>query len=519
MSLKTVFIKSGECYYGGGEMVHTTLGSCVAVCVFDRRRGIGGMIHFRLPVRPPGQVNGDNLDFGDLAVLQLLRRFKQDGSHPRDLDVSILGGLLTDPASHGANSKADDIARENVIVADKILADLGLRAAKRLVNRRAKSLQIRMNSSTGNIDVQLDRKRTSDVARAPNSPVRVLVVDDSKTVRALLKQILGKNPKIEVVGEAADAFEAEALRSKLSPDVMTLDLHMPKKDGVTYLRELMASHPMPVILVSDLSSKNAGPVMQALELGAFDYLHKHPPDEFEEMTEKLHKLVLAAAVTPVKKIMLPAVNITRQRLPRTQHDPSCLLMAIGASTGGTEALREVFADMSASCPPVVIVQHMPAAFTKAFAESLNHCSEIEIKEAETGDVLQTGHAYLAPGGKQMRVSENRPGEFVIEILDAPPMNRFKPSVDFLFLSLAELKSAPRMKAALLTGMGEDGARGLLRLRRRGAWTIAQDEATSVVFGMPKAAIEINAADVVVPLADVSGALQSPRPQTSRLKAV
>jgi len=396
MSVKTVFIKSGEIYYGENELVQTTLGSCVAVCAFDRRRRVGGMIHYLLPNHEPGQAAGgaNALSFGDQAIRRLLREFKSQGTQPRDLEVAVLGGLLSAPRGPGANAMADEVARENVRVADRELRRLGLRAGRKLVNLIASSLQVRLNSGTGEIDVHLVSARASEAVTSLRRPARVLIVDDSRTVREPLKKIRAR----------ASLF-----------------------------------------------------------------------------------------------------------------DPSCALVALGASTGGTEALRTIFARMSASCPPIVVVQHMPASFTKAFAESLSGCSEVRVKEAESGDVLEPGRAYLAPGGKQMRVGENSHGRFAVEIVDASPVNRFKPSVDFLFLSLAELKRAPFMKAAILTGMGDDGARGLLKLRSRGAWTIAQDEATSVVFGMPKAAIELNAAAEVVPLDGVCAALARSRPQPLRQK--
>ena len=188
----------------------------------------------------------------------------------------------------------------------------------------------------------------------------------------------------------------------------------------------------------------------------------------------------------------------------------CRLIAMGASTGGTDALRDVFKMIPADCAPIVIVQHMPEKFTKEFADHLNKISPVQVKEAEHGDVPMRGHAYLAPGGKQMRVAEKRPGEFMIEVLDAPPVNRFQPSVDYLFLSLAALKSAPYMRAAILTGMGEDGARGILQLKQKGAWTVAQDEKTCVVFGMPKAAIELNGVHTVLPLLQIAPALLNSR---------
>ncbi len=562
MSLKTVFIKSGESYLAtNGDLIQTTLGSCVSVCVFDRRLKIGGMIHFLLPnanVTPSAMPNEstnspqDPLNFGNHAIRHLLRGFKEKGSNPKDLEIAILGGLLTDPASVSSNSTANQVALANVAMADQELARLGLHAAKRVVNSVGKSLQVRFNSASGEINYKLggtgeskassshtrhstsQKPATSLPSSSSASPaisisgkVKVLVVDDSNPVRMLLTKVLGENPRIEVVGAAADAFEAEELRKRFAPDVMTLDLHMPKKDGLSYLRELMAEHPMPVILVSDLSIKDASPVMRALDLGAFDYIQKPAYEELAEMGKKLCDLVFAGAQAKarIKKLTTPLSTQVNTQMAGSekpapggaltkvamQHtDPHCRLLAIGASTGGTNALRDVFLTLPGNCPPIVIVQHMPPVFTKAFADSLNKISQVEVKEAEHGDVLEPGHAYLAPGGTQMRIGEKASGVYFIEIIDAPPVNRFKPSVDFMFLSLAKLKTVGAMKAAILTGMGEDGARGLRELKDRGAWTIAQDEASSVVFGMPKAAIEMNGASLILPLNEIATGLTTPR---------
>jgi len=356
-----------------------------------------------------------------------------------------------------------------------------------------------------------------------NEKIRVLIVDDSKTIRNLLTSILETSPQMQIVGQAADAFEAETLRIKLRPDVMTLDIHMPEKDGVTYLEEVLAKDPMPIVMVSDLSLKEASPVMRALELGAFEYFQKPAASELSILAPELINIIKAAyegrdkiRKQQFEKKHKQNIQANKKNLPPStiKADSSLRLIAIGASTGGPEAIRKVLTDFPEKTPPIVIVQHMPAKFTKTFADSLNQTCRIKVKEAENGDFLEPSTAYIAPGGFQMAIIESG-GRYQVSITDDPPVNRFKPSVDYTFNSLERIEFKGHLNAVILTGMGSDGAYGILGLKRKGCFAIAQDEATCVVYGMPRAAVEYNGVDISLPLEQIAESLIGNRKKSNQ----
>ncbi|WP_202841837.1 protein-glutamate methylesterase/protein-glutamine glutaminase [Luteimonas saliphila] len=332
-------------------------------------------------------------------------------------------------------------------------------------------------------------------------PVRVLIVDDSALVRALMSELLGVDPGIEVVGTAADPFIARDKIKQLSPDVLTLDVEMPRMDGLTFLRNLMRLRPMPVLMVSSLTEAGAQVTLDALALGAVDFIAKPKIDVARGLVEYgtvLVEKVKHAAKARVARIAPPAASGYDGPVAYRTTDR---LLAIGASTGGTEAIREVLAQMPADAPATVIVQHIPAAFSGPFAERLDRHSRMTVAEAVDQQPLLAGHAYVAPGGRHLRVVRSG-ARWICRLGDDDPVRRHRPSVDVLFQSVAA-HAGRNASAALLTGMGDDGAAGLMALRRAGARTIAQDEATSVVWGMPGAAVGIGAADEVLPLEQVA----------------
>ena len=331
-------------------------------------------------------------------------------------------------------------------------------------------------------------------------PVRVLVVDDSALVRALMSELLGADPGIEVVGTAADPYIAREKIKRLSPDVLTLDVEMPRMDGLTFLRNLMRLRPMPVLMVSSLTEAGATVTLEALALGAVDFIAKPRIDVARGLVDYapvLVEKVKQAATARVARIVPP--NPARYDGPLGYRTTERLL-AIGASTGGTEAIREVLSRMPADAPATVIVQHIPAAFSAAFAERLDRHSRMTVMQARDHQPLLPGHAYLAPGGQHLRVVRSG-ARWLCRLGEDDPVRRHRPSVDVLFQSVAAHAGA-NASAALLTGMGDDGAAGLLALRDAGARTIAQDEASSVVWGMPGAAVANGAAAEVLPLEQI-----------------
>jgi two-component system, chemotaxis family, protein-glutamate methylesterase/glutaminase len=338
-------------------------------------------------------------------------------------------------------------------------------------------------------------------------PVKVLVIDDSAMMRQLLVEILGRDPDLSVVGFAPDPYVAWEKIKTLQPDVVTLDVEMPRMDGLTFLEKLMRAHPMPVVMVSSLTESGCQTTLRALELGAVDFVTKPKVDVASGVVERAAEIVekvKTAARARIRKNKQPAAGKTPAAevakavttLRTTQK-----VVCIGASTGGTEALYDVLTALPADSPGIVIVQHMPAGFTTSFAQRLDGACQIRVKEAADGDRILQGHALLAPGGLHMAV--RRAGaSYLVRVGPGQPVNRHRPSVDVLFRSAATYLGSNAI-GVILTGMGNDGAAGLLEMRRAGARTMAEDEATCVVFGMPREAIACGAAEQVLPLDQVA----------------
>jgi two-component system chemotaxis response regulator CheB len=337
--------------------------------------------------------------------------------------------------------------------------------------------------------------------------IRVLIVDDSRMIRDVLTEILNDQPDIEVVGAAADAFEARDMVKSLAPDVITLDVEMPRMNGLEFLDKLMRAKPMPVVMISAATERGSEVTFRALELGAVDFvtkpkLNEQAPDDYGQMiADKIRAAKSARLKPPRRPDEIAAADAT---MPPMMKRPvpkgvktSERLIAVGASTGGTEAIKEFLTGMSPECPGIVIVQHMPENFTRMFAERLNGLARITVKEAEHNDPILPGHAYIAPGGKHLWVKRDD-GQLLCKLSTEAPMNLHRPSVDFLFKSCAKFVGADAV-GVIMTGMGKDGAAGMLEMKKAGAWTIAQDEATSVIFGMPREAIELGAVHEVAPL--------------------
>jgi two-component system, chemotaxis family, protein-glutamate methylesterase/glutaminase len=338
------------------------------------------------------------------------------------------------------------------------------------------------------------------------SPYKVLIVDDSELMRQLLTQILSSDPELEVIGTAGDPFVARDKIKSLHPDVLTLDIEMPRMDGLTFLEKLMRGHPMPVVMISSLTDRGAETTLRALSLGAVDYIAKPKLDVSNGTIEQASDII--AKVKGAAKVRvrgLDAREAIPAALPPGYHITAThKVVAIGASTGGTEALKDLLSALPPDFPGLVMVQHMPEAFTRPFSERLNSLCRIHVQEAKDGDRILPGHALLAPGGHQMQVVR-RGMEFAVKVYRGERVNRHLPSVDVLFSSCAR-QLGKNAIGVLLTGMGADGAKGMLEMKVAEAHTIAQDEATCVVFGMPREAIQLGAVDQVLPLGRIPNAL-------------
>ena len=324
--------------------------------------------------------------------------------------------------------------------------------------------------------------------------IRVLVVDDSAIVRQIFSKELGKDPRIEVVGAAPDPYVARDMIVKLKPDVLTLDIEMPRMDGITFLRKLMKFYPLPVIIVSSLTQQGSRIAMDALHSGAVDVVCK-PGAAYTvgDMSEDLIEKVKAVAVVDIKKKAL-SIEDTKPHALSALSSTTNKVLAIGASTGGTVALESILKVMPPNSPGTVITQHMPESFTASFAERLNAVCRLEIREAKDGDSVTPGIALIAPGNRHLLLRRSG-ARYFVNIKDGPLVNRHRPSVDIMFRSVARTAGSNAV-GVILTGMGADGAKGMLEMKAAGAVTIAQDEDSSVVFGMPKVAIELGGVDVV-----------------------
>ncbi|MDZ7888505.1 MAG: chemotaxis response regulator protein-glutamate methylesterase [Pseudomonas sp.] len=341
-------------------------------------------------------------------------------------------------------------------------------------------------------------------------PIKVLVVDDSALIRALLKEIIQADPELELVGQAPDAYVARDLIKQLNPDVLTLDVEMPRMDGLTFLEKLMRGRPMPVVMISSLTEQGSEATFRAMELGAVDFVAKPKlgiregmQAYAEEICYKIKAASLARLIPRSVQPVMPVDDAPRSGAPRPIIGTEKLI-AIGASTGGTEAIKDVLLGLPADSPGIVITQHMPPGFTRSFAERLNRMTRLNVVEAKGGERILPGHAFLAPGDKHLLV-ERSGANYVTRLSDAEPVRRHKPAVDPMFHSVAQC-AGRNVIACLLTGMGKDGAQGMLEIRQAGGYTVAQNEATCVVYGMPREAVAIGGAEDILPLGEIADAL-------------
>ena len=337
--------------------------------------------------------------------------------------------------------------------------------------------------------------------------IKVLIVDDSAVVRKIFSQQLSKDPGIQVVGTAPDPYVARDKIVKLKPDVITLDIEMPRMDGITFLRHLMKHYPLPVIVVSSLTPKSSKLALEALALGALEVLSK-PSVAYSvgEMGTQLKEKIKAVAYVDVKSRLSqkPKTAVTKATFsPRALSETTNKLIAIGASTGGTEALKKVLTQMPRSAPGILVVQHMPPNFTAAFAERLNNECDLTVSEAVDGETITNGKALIAPGNLHMLLKRSG-ARYYVQIKSGPRVHHQRPAVDVLFKTVA-MHAGANALGIILTGMGADGAKGLLAMKEAGAPTIAQDEKTCVVYGMPKEAVKLNAVDKILPLTKIAQA--------------
>lgn len=344
----------------------------------------------------------------------------------------------------------------------------------------------------------------------------VMIVDDSAVVRQNLSTILTKDPNVSEILTAPDPIFALQKMQNVWPDVIILDIEMPRMDGISFLKKIMAERPTPIVICSSLTTEGASVTMEAFSSGAVDIISKpklNVGDFLEESAENFIRIVQAASQSKISKLVIHNnMNPEKIKIPKgpTEHrlstDMTWKLVAIGTSTGGTNALETILTELPPLSPPIAIVQHMPEKFTAQFAKRLNSICQVEVKEAEQGDEIPPGRAVIAPGNRHMTIRMSG-ARFYVDLKDGPPINRHRPSVDVLFRSVSQ-QIGRNSVGIIMTGMGDDGARGLLEMKKAGAYTVAQDEASSIVFGMPKEAIQLGATEIVLPLRRIASEILS-----------
>lgn len=493
MSSTLTKIVIGEIALGDEDfIISTILGSCVSVCLFSPMAAVGGVIHFALPDRSFAK-NSDrgDLHFGKFAIRMLLDEMLAiEGVKKTDIKAKIVGGAnLSSDVAHSRN-----LGELNIKMARDTLKMLNIPVVGEDVGGDV-GREIFFHPSTGRLRVSKIEKNSLDVSSVVKRKIKVLVVDDSKTIQQLLKKILSSD-SIEVVGTALSAEEAFPLLSRLRPDVITLDIHMPGMNGVNFLEKFLPEFPIPTIMISSISLNEGDFVMKALELGAVDYIQKPTLEELTSQTEFIREKVKTAASIKIQRKAALKSN-TRLNIAYKDSKSNHKIVAIGASTGGTEAVKTVLMSLPANIPPILIVQHIPPLFSAAFARRLNELCPFEVKEAVNGDKVLPGRVLIAPGGFQMELFISG-GIQTVRIFEGEKVNRHRPSVDVLFDSVAK-RIGKGALGVILTGMGDDGAKGLLNMRTAGAYTIGQDEASCVVYGMPRAAASLGGVQEVCPL--------------------
>lgn len=347
--------------------------------------------------------------------------------------------------------------------------------------------------------------------------IKVLIVDDSALVRQVLKNIFQTDPLLEVLDMASDPYQAAQVIQNVLPDVITLDIEMPRMDGLTFLKKIMSQHPIPVVIISSLTAEGTETALKALEYGAVEIITKPQlatREFYEESKIILCDAVRAAALSKGRQRKLFPIPVppkyTADAVIASSRKSSMIktteiVVVVGASTGGTEALSVLLRALPSDCPGIVVVQHMPEMFTKSFANRLNEQCKINVKEAENMDTILRGHALIAPGNKHTLVKRSG-AKYYVEVTDGPLVNRHRPSVDVLFRSTAQY-AGPNAVGIIMTGMGDDGARSMAEMKEAGAFTIAQDEKSCVVFGMPREAIKLNAVDKILALEQIANFIQ------------
>ncbi|MEE8058610.1 MAG: chemotaxis-specific protein-glutamate methyltransferase CheB [Pseudomonadales bacterium] len=512
--MKQIHVHSGELAFSDGEVVqfHTVVGVCVAVCLWDKVGKRGGLCHYRLPdIAARGDSAISMNDFGTEAIVALLKKFKRHGSVLENLQARVLGG---GDIPLGSTELTQSIGQRNTDVALELLASFGIPVLGQAVGG-ALGRQIRFNSGTGEVNFRVvDGQDFEDQApeypvadahaplvlavRDPNK-INVLIIDHSSKMRKRLKRTIEENDECVVVAQVSGPGDAMVAIEKLKPDVITLDINGKNVDWLAFIGFYMQQHSIPTIIVSSFMQETPEIVFKAMKIGVFDYLERSSLDELHDMLKAAHQFRAQLGFTPASTVVEMDKHVLEDSVCHSS------LIVLGSSTGGVEALEVVIKQLPKATPPICIVQHIPKNFSLSLANRLNDLCAIEVSEATDGMDVEDNHVYIAPGGRHMKLIELASNQLIIRLSDEPRLHNVKPAVDYLFKSVEHLR-ARKVVGVLLTGMGGDGAQGLLKLKELGAFTLAQDEVSSVVYGMAKVAKEMGAVCRSVPIIGITSAM-------------
>ncbi|MBN2735393.1 MAG: chemotaxis-specific protein-glutamate methyltransferase CheB [Spirochaetales bacterium] len=508
-------------------VIHTILGTCVSIILYSPENGYTGILHGLISERFKTPESRKVASIEELFQ-NLLDEFLKRGVASNKIFAKVFGAAQPNKANKIILAgKQNELTALEIIQKNNIpitAQDMGGDKARKLILYTATN-EVHLNFVKDSMIINQEQEIINQfvpesIITEKQKQIQVLIVDDSAVVRNVMEEILNSDPEIHVMGTAADPFFAAEKIKTMVPDVISLDIEMPRMDGISFLKIIMKQMPVPVVICSSLTGDNTKTALEAMSHGAVEIITKprmQSKEFLEESRIRICDTIKAAAKVKVK----PVINTSGLKIaPKLSADAIISpvlkkqamsettekLIAIGASTGGTEAISEILLKMSIDCPGIIIVQHMPEMFTKSFAERLDSICAITVKEAQNGDSVLKGHALIAPGNKHMLL--NRSGaRYFVEIKEGPLVNRHRPSVDVLFRATARYGGSNAL-GIILTGMGDDGAKGLLEMRTAGAFTIAQDEKSSVVFGMPNEAIKLGGASKVLGLSQIPGFIQN-----------
>ncbi len=504
--MKEMTVFSGELMFCHEEpaILNTVVGVCIAVCLWDRKTKRGGLCHYRLPIANDKMGQDDkSYEFGKHAIITLLKMFKRHGSSVDNLQAKILGG---GDLHYGEFMHQQQIGKKNIDVALQVLAQFGIAVKGKSVGT-TNGRRLRFNTETGEVDFQpvncadfseqrLDQSQANNGSRK----IRVLIIDPSEKMRKRLQQSIEQDSEFVIVAQVANTDNAKSAIEMLMPDVITFDVNMKNTNGPAFISHYMKQLLIPTVIITTIQQQTSDKIFNALKLGAFDYIDKSNLPNLNS--------TLKAAYQSKQMMMRTQALSTELKLERVNFNEDyrhASLIVLGSSTGGVDALETMIKMLPETTPPICIVQHIPKVYSHSLAQRLNEMTAVSVAEAVDGVEIKNNHVYIARGGHHMKLAQLAPEKLVLRLTDEPAHNGFRPSVDYLFNSAQKL-TGWNIVGVLLSGMGRDGAQGLLKLKQHGAYTIVQNEASSVVYGMAKAANEINAVCKTIAIEGIASAM-------------